>query len=217
MSDQGKWQKDASDQNFDYMFKILIIGNSSVGKTSFLFRYADDSFTSAFVSTVGIDFKVKTVFRQDKRVKLQIWVSRKMHFDLQPSPSSSFSLSTSFLGECIECVSIYWIEFFRKQWPCHHSWLSSPLGRVVTLQMIYLQSFFYFTFNSLSLRRPGELMFSSEYFFQLLPFATVCVCVVLFPLHPSFFIASATLALQVTTFSFYSAKVLERTNDGRCA
>ena len=38
-------------------------------------RYADDSFTSAFVSTVGIDFKVKTVFRQDKRVKLQIWVS----------------------------------------------------------------------------------------------------------------------------------------------
>lgn len=67
--------KDAADQNFDYMFKLLIIGNSSVGKTSFLFRYADDSFTSAFVSTVGIDFKVKTVFRQDKRVKLQIWVS----------------------------------------------------------------------------------------------------------------------------------------------
>ncbi|CAH8530705.1 unnamed protein product [Schistosoma turkestanicum] len=65
--------KDAADQNFDYMFKLLIIGNSSVGKTSFLFRYADDSFTSAFVSTVGIDFKVKTIFRQDKRVKLQIW------------------------------------------------------------------------------------------------------------------------------------------------
>lgn len=88
-----KWQKDAADQNFDYMFKLLIIGNSSVGKTSFLFRYADDSFTSAFVSTVGIDFKVKTVFRHDKRVKLQIWVCSKyarlriqhidklMHFD----------------------------------------------------------------------------------------------------------------------------------------
>ncbi|ESN99507.1 hypothetical protein HELRODRAFT_84303 [Helobdella robusta] len=65
--------KDAADQNFDYMFKLLIIGNSSVGKTSFLFRYCDNSFTSAFVSTVGIDFKVKTVFRNDKRVKLQIW------------------------------------------------------------------------------------------------------------------------------------------------
>lgn len=62
-----------ADQHFDYMFKILIIGNSSVGKTSFLFRYADDSFTSAFVSTVGIDFKVKTVIRKEKRMKLQIW------------------------------------------------------------------------------------------------------------------------------------------------
>lgn len=68
-----KWQKDAADQNFDYMFKLLIIGNSSVGKTSFLFRYSDDTFTSSFVSTVGIDFKVKTVYQQGKRIKLQIW------------------------------------------------------------------------------------------------------------------------------------------------
>lgn len=64
------------DQNFDYSFKVLLIGDSSVGKTSFLFRYADDSFTSAFVSTVGIDFKVKTVKRREKKVKLQIWVRK---------------------------------------------------------------------------------------------------------------------------------------------
>uniref|UniRef100_A0A3B4BLV2 small monomeric GTPase n=1 Tax=Periophthalmus magnuspinnatus TaxID=409849 RepID=A0A3B4BLV2_9GOBI len=69
--------RDAADQNFDYMFKLLIIGNSSVGKTSFLFRYADDSFTPAFISTVGIDFKVKTIYRNDKKVKLQIWVRGK--------------------------------------------------------------------------------------------------------------------------------------------
>lgn len=74
-TDSRYGQKESSDQNFDYMFKILIIGNSSVGKTSFLFRYADDSFTPAFVSTVGIDFKVKTIYRNDKRIKLQIWVS----------------------------------------------------------------------------------------------------------------------------------------------
>lgn len=73
-NDTRQMPKDAADQNFDYMFKLLIIGNSSVGKTSFLFRYADDSFTSDFVSTVGIDFKVKTVYRNEKRVKLQIWV-----------------------------------------------------------------------------------------------------------------------------------------------
>nr|XP_034978600.1 ras-related protein Rab-3B isoform X3 [Zootoca vivipara] len=76
VTDARYGHKDASDQNFDYMFKLLIIGNSSVGKTSFLFRYADDTFTPAFVSTVGIDFKVKTVYRNDKRVKLQIWSTR---------------------------------------------------------------------------------------------------------------------------------------------
>lgn len=75
----GLEQRDAADQNFDYMFKLLIIGNSSVGKTSFLFRFADDTFTSAFVSTVGIDFKVKTIYRNDKRVKLQIWVRLNRH------------------------------------------------------------------------------------------------------------------------------------------
>lgn len=72
-------QKDSADHNFDYMFKILIIGNSSVGKTSFLFRYADDSFTPTFVSTVGIDFKVKTIYRNDKRIKLQIWVRKSTY------------------------------------------------------------------------------------------------------------------------------------------
>lgn len=70
----GSSNENHQNQNFDYLFKLLIIGNSSVGKTSFLFRYCDDSFTSAFVSTVGIDFKVKTVFKGDKRIKLQIWV-----------------------------------------------------------------------------------------------------------------------------------------------
>lgn len=87
-TDSRYGQKESSDQNFDYMFKILIIGNSSVGKTSFLFRYADDSFTPAFVSTVGIDFKVKTIYRNDKRIKLQIWVGL-----VGGIPASSLSLT----------------------------------------------------------------------------------------------------------------------------
>lgn len=63
----------AVDPNFDYMYKTLIVGNSGVGKTAFLVRYCDDAFSPSFVSTVGIDFKVKTLFRQEKRIKLQIW------------------------------------------------------------------------------------------------------------------------------------------------
>ena len=96
MGDQKWGQKE--DQNFDYMFKILIIGNSSVGKTSFLFRYADDSFTSAFVSTVGIDFKVKTVFRQNKRVKLQIWVCIR----LTGNSFSHLFIDSLFTRHCLQ-------------------------------------------------------------------------------------------------------------------
>ncbi|XP_065185108.1 ras-related protein Rab-3D-like isoform X2 [Sycon ciliatum] len=60
-------------QNFDYMFKLLLVGNSGVGKTCYLFRYTDDVFRGSFVSTVGIDFKVKTITKHGKRIKLQIW------------------------------------------------------------------------------------------------------------------------------------------------
>ena len=53
----------AVDPNFDYMYKILIIGNSGVGKSAFLVRYNDNTFSTYYASTVGIDFAVKTIFR----------------------------------------------------------------------------------------------------------------------------------------------------------
>lgn len=59
----------AVDPNFDYMYKILIVGNSGVGKTAFLVRYCDETFSPSFVATVGIDFKVKTLFRCENIVK----------------------------------------------------------------------------------------------------------------------------------------------------
>ena len=59
-------------EHYDYMLKVLIIGNSAVGKTSMLVRYTDKTFTEAYVSTVGIDFKVKTLHRNGKKIKLQV-------------------------------------------------------------------------------------------------------------------------------------------------
>ena len=53
----------AMDPNFDYMYKVLMVGNSGVGKTAFVTRYCDDTFSPAFISTVGIDFRVKTLLR----------------------------------------------------------------------------------------------------------------------------------------------------------
>lgn len=44
---------------YDYLFKFLILGNSSVGKTSFLYQYTDGVFRSNFSSTIGVDFREK--------------------------------------------------------------------------------------------------------------------------------------------------------------
>lgn len=53
--------------------KLLMIGDSGVGKTCLLLRYANDSFSPTFITTIGIDFKIKNVDIEGKRVKLQIW------------------------------------------------------------------------------------------------------------------------------------------------
>ena len=46
---------------FDLFFKFLLIGDSGVGKTCILFRFADNAFNPTFIHTIGIDFKIKTL------------------------------------------------------------------------------------------------------------------------------------------------------------
>ncbi|KAI9030669.1 GTP-binding protein ypt1 [Phycomyces nitens] len=58
---------------YDYLFKILLIGDSGVGKSCLLLRFADDSYTESYVSTIGVDFKIRTIELEGKTVKLQIW------------------------------------------------------------------------------------------------------------------------------------------------
>ena len=45
-----------SNQEYDYLFKLLLIGNSSVGKSSLLYRFVDNSWDDNFVPTIGVDF-----------------------------------------------------------------------------------------------------------------------------------------------------------------
>ncbi|EYC37771.1 hypothetical protein Y032_0766g2167 [Ancylostoma ceylanicum] len=58
---------------YDLLFKLLLIGDSGVGKTCILYRFSDDAFNTTFISTIGIDFKIKTIELRGKKIKLQIW------------------------------------------------------------------------------------------------------------------------------------------------
>ena len=60
-------------QDYDYLFKVLLIGNSSVGKSSLLLRFVDNQWSDLFVPTIGVDFKIRTMEIDNKNVKLQIW------------------------------------------------------------------------------------------------------------------------------------------------
>ena len=56
------------------VYKVLLLGDSSVGKTCFLLRYCDKTFQDAHLSTIGLDYRLKSMtLKNKKNIKLQIW------------------------------------------------------------------------------------------------------------------------------------------------
>ncbi|XP_075409500.1 EF-hand calcium-binding domain-containing protein 4B [Tenrec ecaudatus] len=66
-------KEESSPSSPDRLFKIVLVGNSSVGKTSFLRRFCENRFAPGMAATVGIDYRVKTVTVDESRVALQLW------------------------------------------------------------------------------------------------------------------------------------------------
>ena len=59
-------------KNLDLQYKILVLGESSVGKTSLLVRYTEDKFENT-VQTIGVDVKNKYVMYENKKIQLELW------------------------------------------------------------------------------------------------------------------------------------------------
>ena len=62
-----------SSESYDQKIKIMIIGESLVGKTALITRYTNNSFSGSYLTTVGIDFQTKIININDKAIKVELW------------------------------------------------------------------------------------------------------------------------------------------------
>lgn len=65
--------KGTSSRAYDMIMKLLLVGDSGVGKSCLLLRFVEDKFNPSFITTIGIDFKIRTIESKGKRIKLQVW------------------------------------------------------------------------------------------------------------------------------------------------
>ncbi|CAD7942900.1 unnamed protein product [Amoebophrya sp. A120] len=59
--------------DYDHLIKLLLLGDSAVGKSSLLMRFTEDKFEQNFVITIGVDFRMKTIERGNKKLRVQVW------------------------------------------------------------------------------------------------------------------------------------------------
>eukprot|EP01083_Nonionella_stella_P019537 54253_1 len=64
---------EGSDKDYDFLLKVVLIGDSGVGKSCLLKRFSSGEFEPGYISTIGVDFEIRTLQIRDKTVKLQIW------------------------------------------------------------------------------------------------------------------------------------------------
>jgi len=65
--------EEENEKKYDYIFKLILIGSSGVGKSSILQRYVQKIFNTEYTCTIGVDFFMKTINIRDKSIKLQLW------------------------------------------------------------------------------------------------------------------------------------------------
>lgn len=62
-----------SSEKCDFTFKVVVVGNAGVGKSTLLLRLTKDEFKEGYISTIGVDFKVYKTVVDGKSIKLQLW------------------------------------------------------------------------------------------------------------------------------------------------
>ncbi|XP_054372001.1 ras-related protein Rab-43 isoform X2 [Molothrus ater] len=117
------------EESYDFLFKLVLIGDASVGKTCLVQRFKTGAFSERQGSTIGVDFTMKSLEIQGKRVKLQIW-------DTAGQERFRVSLCVP-VCPCVLCVTLLCLLSCRSgtQWArsssgCHSVYLCVPVCSV---------------------------------------------------------------------------------------
>lgn len=105
-------------QKIDYVFKVVLIGDSAVGKTQLLARFARNEFNVDSKATIGVEFQTKTLVIDNKTVKAQIWdtAGQERFFFFFFCHSIQFN----HILFCLDCNSCYSIGSFNNCSICEH-------------------------------------------------------------------------------------------------
>lgn len=109
------------DNGYDYLFKLVLVGDSNVGKSSLLCRYVDNVYDTNYISTIGVDFKIITVNNNNKMVKLQIWDTAGQERFKSITSNYYRGVDAAILVFDVSDINSYynveseWINTFKKQ------------------------------------------------------------------------------------------------------
>ncbi|CAL1528136.1 unnamed protein product [Lymnaea stagnalis] len=95
--------------DYDYLIKFLALGDSGVGKTSFLYQYTDKAFNGKFISTVGIDFREKRVVHRTIGADSSVGRTHRVHLQLWDTAGQERfrSLTTAFFRDAMGFLLLF--------------------------------------------------------------------------------------------------------------
>jgi Ras-related protein Rab-1A len=106
-------------KDYDYIFKIVLIGDTCVGKSCILVRFSDDIFNDNYVTTIGVDFRFKTMIVKEKVAKIQIWDTAGE--ERYRSITTAYYRGAAAILICCDCTNIEsfnnvnnWVEEIGK-------------------------------------------------------------------------------------------------------
>lgn len=98
-------------QKIDYVFKVVLIGDSAVGKTQLLARFARNEFSADSKATIGVEFQTKTLVIDNKTVKAQIWDTAGQERCVNAMPFFFFLIKICIYGY-VEIILLISIDIF---------------------------------------------------------------------------------------------------------